>query len=102
MSNGELHVGLNKYGLVHDFYFPYVGFENHCAGKDLRHKVGIWVEGTVSWLDDGSWTVHSHTADGALIGHTRAIHHGLGIMIEFDDTVDASISAFLRNIHIIN
>lgn len=102
LSNGELHVGLNRYGLVHDFYFPYVGLENHCAGKDLRHKVGIWVDGEISWLDDESWHIESWTAEGALIGHTRAVHAGHRIMLEFDDTVDAEISAFLRNIHVVN
>ena len=54
LSNGNMHVGINKFGLVHDLYYPYVGLENHSAGKDLRHKVGIWVDGSVSWLDDGS------------------------------------------------
>lgn len=102
LSNGELHVGLNKFGLVHDFYFPYVGLENHCAGKELRHKVGVWVDGAVTWLDDGSWHIESWTAEGALIGHTRAVHAAHRIMIEFDDTVEAEISVFLRNIHVIN
>lgn len=102
LSNGELHVGINRFGLVHDFYYPYVGLENHCAGKDLRHKVGVWVDGMVSWLDDGSWKIESWTADGALIGHTKALHTELGVVLEFDDTVDADISAFLRNIHVVN
>ena len=31
LSNGHMHVGLNTFGLVHDFYFPYVGQENHAA-----------------------------------------------------------------------
>jgi GH15 family glucan-1,4-alpha-glucosidase len=88
--------------MVHDFYFPYVGLENHCAGANLRHKIGIWVDGKISWLDDGAWEVESWTAEGALIGHTRAVHQAFGIMVEFDDTVDAAMSAFLRNIHVIN
>lgn len=102
LSNGELHVGLNKYGLVHDFYFPYVGLENHCAGQNMRHKVGVWVDGITSWLDSGTWQIESWTAEGALIGHTRAINDALGIMLEFDDTVDVDISVFLRNIHVVN
>jgi GH15 family glucan-1,4-alpha-glucosidase len=102
LSNGELHVGINKYGLVHDLYFPYVGLENHCAGKDLRHKVGVWVDNEISWLDDDSWETKVWTADGALIGHVKALNATLGILIEFDDSVDAEMSAFLRNIHVIN
>lgn len=102
LSNGELHVGLNKFGLVHDFYFPYVGLENHSAGRTLRHKVGVWVDGATTWLDDGSWEVTSHTAEYALIGHTRAYQPDIGIILEFDDVVDTDMSAFLRSVHIIN
>jgi GH15 family glucan-1,4-alpha-glucosidase len=102
LSNGELHVGLNEYGLVHDFYFPYVGFENHSAGANLRHKVGVWVDGKTSWLDDGSWDIRMHTATGALIGHTRAYNKSAGIIIEFDDVVDTTVSVFIRNIHVVN
>lgn len=102
LSNGELHVGLNKYGSVHDFYYPYVGFENHAAGQSLRHKVGVYVDGELSWTDDESWTFDFHYPHTALIGHTMARNERLGIMLEFDDTVDAEMSVFIRNIHVIN
>lgn len=102
LSNGELHVGLNDFGMVHDFYFPYVGFENHNAGENLRHKVGVWVDGSLSWLDDGSWKIRMRTASGALIGHTSAYNETLQVLLEFDDVVDSTISTFIRNIHIIN
>jgi len=103
LSNGELHVGLNKFGMVHDFYFPYVGLENHSAGQYLRHRVGVWVEGTISWLDgDDNWSFTFDYPHSGLIGHIVATNEHLGILLEFDDTVDARISAFLRNIHVIN
>jgi len=102
LSNGELHVGINRYGLVHDFYYPYVGLENHSAGKDLRHKVGVWVEGNISWLDNDEWTFSFSYPHAALIGHTVAKNDRLGIMLEFDDVVDGELCALLRNIHIVN
>jgi GH15 family glucan-1,4-alpha-glucosidase len=103
LSNGELHVGINKYGLVHDFYFPYVGLENHAAGKSLRHRVGVWVDGEMSWLDDeGAWELAFHYPHQALIGHTVARNEHLGVLLELDDLVDANISAFMRNIHVVN
>lgn len=102
LSNGELHVGINKFGEVHDFYFPYVGLENHSAGKDTRHRIGIWVDGTLSWLDDGSWELNFTYPHEALVGHIVAKHARLGIIVEFDDAVDAEFNAFMRNIHIIN
>ena len=102
LSNGELHVGLNKYGVVHDLYYPYVGFENHAAGSGLRHKVGVYVDGKISWTDDGTWDFKYHYPHTALIGHTIARNDSLNVLIEFDDTVDAEMSVFIRNIHVVN
>ena len=102
LSNGEMHVGVNCFGLVHDFYYPYVGFENHSAGKSLRHRVGVWIDGKISWLDDGSWKLSFNHPHSALIGHTVARNDDMGVVLEFDDAVDSDISAFMRNIHIVN
>ncbi len=104
LSNGELHVGVNNFGLVHDFYFPYVGLENHAAGKDSRHHVGVWIDGRMSWLDLNSeeWDTTFSYPHRALIGRVRATNESLGVILEFDDAVDANINAFMRNIHIIN
>jgi GH15 family glucan-1,4-alpha-glucosidase len=102
LGNGELHVGINRFGLVHDFYFPYVGLENHSAGRSTRHMVGVWVNGEMSWLDHGDWEFRFRYPHRALIGHTLAKNERLGVLLEFDDVVDAHISAFMRNIHVVN
>jgi GH15 family glucan-1,4-alpha-glucosidase len=103
LSNGELHVGLNNFGLVHDFYYPYVGSENHSSGAQTRHRVGVWIDGQISWLDnEGEWTFSFRYPHKALIGHTIARNDQLGILIELDDFVDSKISAFIRNIHVVN
>lgn len=102
LSNGELHVGLNKYGVVHDLYYPYVGFENHSAGTGLRHKVGVYIDGDITWTDDDSWTFEFRYPHTALIGHTVAKNEKFGIILEFDDAVDAEMSVLIRNIHVIN
>jgi GH15 family glucan-1,4-alpha-glucosidase len=102
LSNGSLHVGINKYGLVHDFYYPYVGLENHSAGQSLRHKIGVWIDGQLSWMDDESWKVSFSSATTSLVGHVKARHDGLQVLLEFDDFVDATNTIFFRNIHVIN
>jgi GH15 family glucan-1,4-alpha-glucosidase len=102
LSNGELHVGINNYGLVHDFYYPYVGLENHAAGKSLRHRVGVWIDGTISWLDDGDWHLTFTYPHESLIGHIVAKNQKLDVILEFDDAVDAEFSAFIRNVHVVN
>ncbi|NCO10498.1 glycoside hydrolase family 15 protein [Candidatus Saccharibacteria bacterium] len=102
LSNGELHVGLNNYGVVHDFYYPYVGFENHASGDGLRHKVGVWIDGAISWTDSDEWIFSYHYPHTALIGHTTARNERLKLLLEFDDFVDAEMSVFMRNIHVVN
>lgn len=102
LSNGELHVGLNKFSEVHDLYFPYVGLENHAAGHQMRHKIGVWVEDEFSWLDDGNWEFLHDYPHRSLIGHTRAFNGLLGVVLEIDSYVDAQQTALIRHIHIIN
>jgi GH15 family glucan-1,4-alpha-glucosidase len=97
-----MHVGTNYFGEVHDFYYPYVGLENHSMANHLRHRVGVWVEGRFSWLDDSAWVIESDYYDNTLIGLTRATNNDLGVTLEFQDAVDAHQNAFMRNIHIIN
>lgn len=102
LSNSQLHVGLNPYGLVHDFYYPHVGLENHAAGKHLHHRIGVWVAGTFHWLDDGSWDIRPDYYGDVLVSRIIAIHEQLQLRLEFDDCVDSEYTAFLRNIHVIN
>lgn len=89
--------------MVHDFYYPYVGFENHSAGQYLRHHIGVWVDGNISWLDTvNEWEFTFRYPHSALIGHIIAKNSRIGIILEFDDFVDANVSAFIRNIHVVN
>lgn len=102
LSNGTMHVGINLFGMVHDLYYPHVGFENHAAANQLRHRVGVWVEGAFSWLDDGSWQFSMDYEHSALIGHISAYNDRLGVMLEFTDCVDSELNVFMRNIHVVN
>ena len=107
LSNGELHVGLNGYGTVHDFYYPYVGFENHSAGGNLRHRIGVWVDDSISWIDNpnnnqNDWVFTFRYPHSALIGHIIAKNEKQGILLEFDDFVDSDVNVFFRNIHVVN
>lgn len=103
LSNGSLHVGLDESGLVSDFYYPYVGLENHCAGSDLQHRIGVWINGQISWFgQDPAWRFTFRYPHSSLIGHIVAKNNSLGVAIEFDDLVDADQNAFIRNIHVIN
>jgi GH15 family glucan-1,4-alpha-glucosidase len=95
-------VGLDKDGFVHDFYYPYVGLENHASSRDLHHKIGIWIDGAFTWLDDGTWDITMDYEETGLIGVTKAVCSQLDIALEFHDFVDSELNVFARNIHIVN
>jgi len=102
LSSGEMSVGLNSLGLVHDFYYPYVGLENHTSQRATRHKIGLFVDGAIHWLDDGTWQVKQRYLSGSMIGWTTATNEWLGLAISFQDFVDSELNVFARNIHVIN
>ena len=100
LGNGELYVGLSEFGLVNTIQFPYIGHENHLSS--LCHKIGVWVDGQISWLDDSSWTHRSRYPSGSLISHTVVANETLGVILEFEDTVESSANILIRNAHVIN
>lgn len=95
-------VGLNKHGLVHDFYYPYVGLDNLTTTRSERHKIGIWVDGDFSWVNDGTWEMKVDFEEGALISSITMKSHKLGIELQLQDFVDSGMNAFCRHIKVIN
>lgn len=103
LSNGSLAVGLNESGLVQDFYYPYVGLDNLSNARLGSHKIGVWIDGAFSWLDDKKhWAISVDFEEDALISSIVAEHTNGNIKLQFQDTVDQSQNIFLRNIELIN
>jgi GH15 family glucan-1,4-alpha-glucosidase len=88
--------------MVHDLYYPHVGLENHAAAQHMRHRIGVWVDGAFSWLDDASWSFDFKYDPHGLIGHITAHHERLQVTLVFTDCVDSEWNVFLRNIQVIN
>jgi len=84
LGNGSLTVGLDEYGLVHDFYYPYVGLDNLTNARSMRHKIGIWADGKFSWLDDGSWDIAPNFSSEALISNVVAVNNTLEVELNFN------------------
>jgi GH15 family glucan-1,4-alpha-glucosidase len=101
LSNGSLAVGLDANGLVHDFYYPYVGLENLTTARSSEHKIGVWVDGDFSWVDK-EWESNVNFEDNALIGNSVLINHALQIKIQIEDCVDHRYNALLRKFRIYN
>jgi GH15 family glucan-1,4-alpha-glucosidase len=102
LGNGSLTVGLNENGLVHDFYYPYVGLDNLTTSRSAHHKIGVWVDGVFSWVDDGSWEVSIDFESDALISSIQMHSEDLRITILAQDFVDNEFNAFCRQLTVIN
>jgi len=98
-GNGNLLVYLDEFSQIKDFYFPFVGQENH-IGKQ-PHKVGIWVDGKMNWLDK-SWEIETHYKKDSLVGKIIARKIEIGVEVEFNDAVHYRDNIYIRKITVRN
>jgi GH15 family glucan-1,4-alpha-glucosidase len=98
LSNGQLFVGLDEHGLVHDFYYPYVGLENLTNARSSQHKIGVWVGGQFRWTDDGSWEVQVQYEDDAMVSNIKLRSDELAITLELHDYIDIETNSLVRHI----
>lgn len=101
LGNGEILVGLDSRAQVRDFYFPYVGLENHVSGK-YRHRIGVWSDGAVYWFDDDTWHIETEICPDTFRGRTVATNERIGLKLHLDDVVYNEKNIFLRRIEIFN
>lgn len=102
LSNGQLFVGLDENGLVHDFYYPYVGLENLTNARSSQHKIGVWVDGNFKWTDDGSWTIQTDFEIDALISDIRLDNQELQIALHLQDYIDKDTNSLIRHVNVTN
>lgn len=102
LGNGALTVGLNEQGLVHDFYYPYVGLDNLTTSRSVHHKIGIWVDGEFSWVDDGSWEISVNFENDALVSNISMQSDSFKVELLLNDFVDSEFNVFCRRIQITN
>lgn len=102
LGNGTVAVGIDDKGLVHDFYFPYIGLENLNNARMTPHLIGVFVEGRFSWINDDSWTSKVVLSDEAM--YVTSIHTNESMKIELTmrSYVDTRYNAFIRHIDILN
>jgi oligosaccharide amylase len=104
IGNGNLLVGLDARGQVRDLYFPYVGEANHVSGAsgNYVHRIGVYVDGQISWLDDSDWKVTIAPEENTCVGSMFAENLKLGIAISSRDAVHNEQNIFLRHFTVHN
>lgn len=94
LGNGMMLVNFDRRYHLRDFYYPYVGMENHLGqGKG---EVGIWVNGAFSWVGTEGWEIKMRYRENTLVAETGAYHAGLGVAIHFTDAVDWQENILIR------
>jgi oligosaccharide amylase len=100
LGNGSLLVCLDNFGFVRDFYFPYVGLENHVAGH--KHRIGFSINDKFTWLDDGSWEISLGYKPETMVGYLVCKNEKLQISVVMEDSVYNESNVFLRQVDIYN
>ncbi len=104
IGNGNLLLGLDCRGQVRDLYYPFVGEANHVSGAsgNFVHRIGIFVDGTLSWLDDSDWQITIGSDEHVAIGSMFAVNDKLGISLTSRDAVHNEQNVFIRNFVVAN
>jgi len=101
LGNGSMLVCFDKFGQVNDLYYPHVGLEDH-LGPDSLHRIGIFVDGQMSWMGGNGWSVDMRCLPDTNVSDITAKNNGLGITLHFNDIVYNEKSIFLRHIKVKN
>jgi glucoamylase len=101
LGNGSMMIGLDQFGQIQDFYYPYVGLENQSGGHHV-HKIGIHVDNQFSWLDDGSWQTEIIGNPNAMVSNIIARSARFELSIQFEDVVYNEQNIFVRKISLQN
>ena len=98
LANGNIFVGLNANGFVSDFFFPFVGVENHVRGE--THRMGVWYQHKISWLDDGTWDIEINLEKDTFIGIMKCTNKHTGLKLTITNVVYNEKNIFLRKIEV--
>lgn len=101
LGNGNILINFDRHGQVCDFYFPYIGLENHLGGH-CRHSVGVYIDGVLSWLNDGNWTIDIDCDADTFSGRFSAVNSKLKVELKFTDVVYNEKNIFIRRIIVHN
>ena len=100
LGNGSLLVCLDKNAQIRDFYFPYVGQENH-VNKN-KHKFGVWTDSTLCWFESDAWEKKLSYKKESLVSEITALNRKLELELVINDSVYPNKDIYLRKIFVTN
>lgn len=101
LGNGETLISIDRNAELRDLYYPFVGMENHVGGR-FHHRIGVWVDGKLSWLADGTWNITTASGNETMSGETNAKNDELGIELFIEDVLYNEKNIFLKQVTVRN
>lgn len=101
LGNGNTLINIDNKAELRDLYFPYVGEENHVGG-DFKHRVGVFVDGKLSWIDENGWEIETKSGFETMSGESKAVNNNIGIEIDFEDILYNEKNIFIRKVTVNN
>ncbi len=106
VGNGRLLVTFDHHYQIRDFYFPYVGQENHGGPEPCRFGVYADVPGKgrsqLLWTSDKSWTIHQRYLRDTLTTSVSLENAELQLSLYCNDVVDFHRRVYVRRIKVKN
>lgn len=99
LGNGTIAIALDNKMSIRDFYYPYVGLENHLIGHEIR--TGVWTNGNFSWLGP-NWDISMKYLPETLVSKCQAKNNQMEIELEINDAVHHFLNLFLKKISVKN
>jgi GH15 family glucan-1,4-alpha-glucosidase len=100
VGNSRLLVNMDRHTFIREIYYPYVGQLNHVGGFQCR--VGIWIDGIFSWLNEEDWHYEYRYREDSLVSDVIATHGRLGVSLRIQDGVHQRDNILIKRIHIMN
>lgn len=101
LGNGNILLCFDQFGQLRDFYYHYIGLENH-IGHGCVHRIGVLVDGCFSWIEEPIWEVTVDYNQENFSSKIRAENKELGIELNFSDLVFHKKNIFLRKLLVKN
>ncbi|MBI3277272.1 MAG: decarboxylating 6-phosphogluconate dehydrogenase [Chlamydiae bacterium] len=92
-------VTFDKNYQLRDFYYPYVGLENHTIGHPFR--LGVWADGEFSEMGP-EWQKDMRYLKDTLITEVKARNDKLGLELTCNDLVDFHLNIYLKKMTLKN
>ncbi len=100
IGNGSFLITFDRNYQLRDIYYPWVGQENHTSGGPCR--LGVWVDGAFSWLDDADWSRQLVYLPDTLVTNAVLSHPRLLLTLTVNDAVDLGRDLLVRRVTVSN